>query len=104
MNPSRTSTIPKLPSEYRIYFWDVAWDVLNRNRKRFELFIVRRLVDKGNSDVIAWLKQFYDVDRIEKMIHIDWKDIEVYFKKIQMQLVEQYLSETNTSPIPIVEV
>ena len=58
----------EIPDEFRKYFWDVDWEDLNRNMKRFMPFIVSRIADKGNLQAIAWLKQFLDTTSIAEMV------------------------------------
>lgn len=64
----KAKTFSSLPSEFKVYFWDVDWDLLNKNIGEYESFIVERLADKGDLKVVVWLKQFYDVRQIAEII------------------------------------
>ena len=64
----KRKTIQFIPSKFKIYFWDVDWEEVNKNQKKYEAFIVCRLADKGNCEVVSWLKQNYNVGEISKMI------------------------------------
>ena len=60
----KLNAISELPESFQKYFWDVDWNDLNRHRKQYTSFIVSRLADKGDLEVISWLKSYFDVTEI----------------------------------------
>ncbi len=60
--------IQNLPDEFKIYFWDVVWEDLTENIERYQSFVVSRLVDKGDCEVIKWLKGLYSEHEIARIV------------------------------------
>ena len=67
-NLMNKAPLQNLPKEYKIYFWDVEWDDLQSNTEQYTLFIISRLVDKGDVHVIHWLKQYYSCREIFEVV------------------------------------
>lgn len=58
----------KLPSRFRMYFWDVEWEELSGHPEEYKAFIVRRLADKGDQYAFAWLKRHFDLVEIGEIV------------------------------------
>jgi len=88
---NKRDELPVLLSEYRIYFWDVNWDTLIRNRNQYINFIITRLADKGSLAAVQWLKRFCSVEQIAGAVQESrsisestrrfWKDYAEYIRK-----------------------
>ncbi len=61
-------SIKKLPTKFRIYFWDVDWNDLVENLPRYSSFVVCRLADKGDRKAVSWLLQHYSVSEIAEKV------------------------------------
>ena len=47
----------KLPIELKKYFWDVDFEALNLENDR--LFLIKRILDRGDTSAIRWLRSKY---------------------------------------------
>lgn len=56
----------KLPESFREYFWDVDFDSLTL--KEAPIMILKRVLDRGNTSDIFWLKEHYSMDDIKKLL------------------------------------
>jgi hypothetical protein len=56
----------KLPEYLRSYFWDVNFDLLNF--KKSKTFILKRVLDRGNTKALGWMRQNYTNQEIEKLL------------------------------------
>lgn len=56
----------KLPEFLKKYFWDVDFNSLNLERDR--TFILKRVLDRGDTKAINWLNQHYTKRDIENLI------------------------------------
>jgi hypothetical protein len=57
-----------LPKEYQIYFWDSDWEDLTAHMDVYRAFIISRLADKGDCDVVKWLRRRYSMSEIKNSI------------------------------------
>lgn len=57
-----------MPDDFKIYFWDVEWEDLNENSQKYKSFIVARLADKGDCEVVKWLKARFSVNEISEIV------------------------------------
>lgn len=55
-----------LPSKFYSYFWDVDAKSLNLSKKN--LFVIQRLLNKGNIEGVVWVLQNYDKETIKKAL------------------------------------
>ena len=53
-----------LPQKFYPYFWDVNVKSLNPSVKN--LFVIQRLLDKGNTDGVSWVLRNFDKETIKK--------------------------------------
>lgn len=53
-----------IPSKFHIYFWDVDFKTLNPSVKN--LFVIQRLLDKGDLEGVSWVLKNFDQDTIKK--------------------------------------
>lgn len=58
--------ITKLPAFLEKYFWDVDFEKVDR--KQSALYIIHRLLDKGNDQAIKWIYQTYDKHLIQEVV------------------------------------
>jgi len=58
----------QLPEKFEIYFWDVDWEDLKIQVKKYQKFIICRLVDKGDVAEIKWLLSNYSKAEIANVI------------------------------------
>lgn len=56
----------KLPIEFKKYFWDVDFDRLNPNTK--SIFILSRIMDRGNVQACKWMQQNYSKTEISEAL------------------------------------
>ena len=56
----------KLPKFLKKYFWDVDFDKLDG--QKYSLYVVARLLDKGNQKAINWLLDNYPQELIKKIL------------------------------------
>ena len=69
MNPSNYRKKTNiLPQAFKIYFWDVDWDDLQQNTRKFRDFITCRLTDKGDEDAIRWLRRQLQIKDINAIV------------------------------------
>lgn len=63
----------KLPIEFEEYFWDVNFAELDQNKNWF--LIVKRLLDRGNTQAIKWVISTYGVNKIKEVL-LTTKDLD----------------------------
>ncbi|MBI2268042.1 MAG: hypothetical protein HYU80_01180 [Candidatus Blackburnbacteria bacterium] len=56
----------KPPEEFRKYFWDVDFEKLNLEHSK--VFILKRLLDRGDTKAVIWLRQHYTADDIKNLL------------------------------------
>ncbi|KKQ28307.1 MAG: hypothetical protein UU14_C0045G0008 [Candidatus Roizmanbacteria bacterium GW2011_GWB1_40_7] len=56
----------QLPESLRSYFWDVKFEDLDLKKSR--TFILKRVLDRGNTKALSWLRQNYTNQEIEKLL------------------------------------
>ncbi|MDP2649513.1 MAG: hypothetical protein Q8P10_01580 [bacterium] len=56
----------QLPEYLRAYFWDVKFDLLDF--KKSKIFILKRILDRGNTKTLGWMRQNYTNQEIEKLL------------------------------------
>lgn len=59
-------TSAKLPESLRPYFWDVDFDSLDPDNLSF--FIIKRILDKGNTNSLIWLLSKYSKEQIKDTV------------------------------------
>lgn len=55
-----------LPLSFKEHFWDVDFAKLDKNRN--SAFIIKRILDRGNTDDINWLISEYDEEQIKNVL------------------------------------
>jgi len=60
--------VKKLPKSFEQYFWDVDFDSLSLKKSR--LFILKRLLDRGDTKAIRWVFKNYQKEEIKNLILI----------------------------------
>lgn len=55
-----------LPDSFKSYFWDVNFDSLNL--KENKSFILKRLLDRGDTQALTWVLQNYDREDIGELL------------------------------------
>lgn len=61
-----------LPPYLKSYFWDVDFDALILEKA--PVFILKRLIDRGDTQAWGWTKENFTLDQIKELI-ITTKDI-----------------------------
>lgn len=56
----------KLPEYLRSYFWDVDFDAMKIGES--PMFVVKRVIDRGDSQALRWLNLHYSKDIIGKLL------------------------------------
>ena len=56
----------KLPEAFRSYFWDVDFDSLTVEGA--PILILKRILDRGDTQSILWMKKHYTLDQIKKLL------------------------------------
>lgn len=56
----------KLPEFLRQYFWDVDFDKLDVAKK--PRFILKRVIDLGDTRALTWVQSIFDQEDIEELI------------------------------------
>ena len=56
----------RLPEFLRPYFWDVKFDLLDFKKSR--TFILKRVLDRGNTKALGWIRQNYTNQEIKKLL------------------------------------
>jgi hypothetical protein len=59
-------TDQKLPPYFRDYFWDVNFDTLTLENA--PNLILKRVLDRGNTDAILWMRKHYTNDQIRELL------------------------------------
>ena len=77
-----------LPSNFYGYFWDVDTKTLNPSKK--PLFVIQRLLDKGNAKGVSWVLQNFDQETIKKAFVTlrDFSPKVGYFWKLFLKIPE----------------
>ncbi len=57
---------PSLPSTFKSYFWDVKFDDLDL--KKNPEFILKRIIDRGNTQALRWAQNYFSQNDIKKLI------------------------------------
>jgi hypothetical protein len=57
---------PRLPDFLRSYFWDVDFDLLDF--KKSKTFILKRVLDRGDTKALGWMRRNYTNQEIEKLL------------------------------------
>lgn len=55
-----------LPDSFKNYFWDVNFNSLST--KEDKSFILKRLLDRGNTEAINWVKKNYNEKEIKDLL------------------------------------
>lgn len=56
----------KIPSEFKSYFWDIDFDKLQFKKDYY--FIIKRVLDHGNTAAIKWLVKQYPKEAIKSVL------------------------------------
>lgn len=56
----------KLPKSFKQYFWDVDFEKVDLDK--FRPFILKRLLDRGNTEAIIWVRQHYTKEDIIQLL------------------------------------
>lgn len=56
----------KLPAVFKKYFWDVDFNSLKL--KEAKTFILKRLLDRGDTESLVWLRKHYTEAEIEALL------------------------------------
>ena len=56
----------KLPAFLKQYFWDVDFDQLNPEKSK--MFIIKRVLDRGDVRVIKWLFKQYSKEDVSQLL------------------------------------
>lgn len=56
----------KLPEFLRPYFWDVDFEEIKVGES--EMFVTKRIIDRGDSKSLHWLRQNYSKDTITRLL------------------------------------
>lgn len=56
----------KLPASFKQYFWDVDFGKLDQQENG--VYIIHRLLDRGNDEAIKWMFNTYDKNLIKEVI------------------------------------
>lgn len=56
----------KLPAAFKQYFWDVDFDSLKLEESKS--FILKRVLDRGDTEAICWLKEYYNGEDIKNLL------------------------------------
>lgn len=56
-----------IPYRFKNFFWDVATESLNK--RAHKSFLISRILEKGNFDVIRWLFKCYSISEILETIN-----------------------------------
>lgn len=56
----------RLPEFLRPYFWDVRFEDLDF--KKSKTFILKRVLDRGNTKTLGWIRQNYTNQEIKKLL------------------------------------
>src|SRR3989344_3312116 len=56
----------RLPEFLRQYFWDVDFDALDRETAAN--FILKRIIDRGNTQAWKWARERYSLDQIRELV------------------------------------
>src|SRR3990167_3273119 len=78
-----------LPSNFYRYFWDI--DMRNLNPQDKPLFVIQRLLDKGDNDGVSWVLDNFDKDTIKKAFRTlrDFNPKVGYFWKLFLNIPER---------------
>ena len=55
-----------LPDFLKPYFWDVDFKALDPDQKA--LFVIKRVIDRGDTKALRWLMRAYTKDQIRQLI------------------------------------
>jgi len=55
-----------LPEFLRPYFWDVRFEDIKAGES--EMFVTKRIIDRGDSKSLHWLRQHYSKDTILQLL------------------------------------
>ena len=58
----------KLPESFRAYFWDVDFDLIDKDRDSY--LVIKRVLDRGNTKDIIWMLNNYGKDNIKEVLLI----------------------------------
>ncbi|MBI4100461.1 hypothetical protein HY439_01840 [Candidatus Microgenomates bacterium] len=56
----------KLPKSFKKYFWDVDFKLLDFEKNK--TFVLKRLLDRGDTQALVWLKKNYNRNEIEQLL------------------------------------
>lgn len=56
----------QVPEFLRSYFWDVDFDLLDF--KKSKIFILKRVLDRGNTKALSWIRKNYTNQEIKKLL------------------------------------
>lgn len=56
----------QLPESFRSYFWDIKFEELEVEKSSF--FIIKRVLDRGNTNDVRWVLKTYGKDTIKNVI------------------------------------
>lgn len=58
----------KIPKSFKKYFWDIDFDQLTFQKSK--TFILKRILDRGDTKALKWLLQHYTKDDIRNLLLI----------------------------------
>lgn len=79
----------KIPKHLWQYFWDVEVSTLDPSSK--SLFVIQRLLDKGNPDAVKWVRKTYTKEQIAQtfMYTRDFKPKIGYFWSLFLSIPQE---------------
>jgi hypothetical protein len=63
---TQSVTKTSLPESFREYFWDVDFNSLTLEKA--PLMVLKRVLSRGNTDAILWMRKHYSDDQIKGLI------------------------------------
>lgn len=77
-----------IPSAFNKYFWDT--DVKNIDPSKNPLFVIQRLLDKGDQESVSWVLENFDKETIRKTFTTlrDYSPKVAYFWKLFLNIPE----------------
>lgn len=56
----------QIPDFLKEYFWDVDFDILDF--KKSKVFILKRVIDRGDTNALNWIRQKYTNQEIKRLL------------------------------------
>lgn len=90
-----------LPVTLKINFWDVEFEKLDSEKNA--TFIIKRILDRGNTEAVLWLTSNYSEDQIKNVIKtsrdISRKTANFWAKILNIEIQEILCLKKPYSPI-----